>query len=342
MKVTEEQKRTVVLYLLEKIRENRDGLSQHTAEVFHISPNTVHTYLNELLGKGIILREKRGKYSLAETEITVCLQRSLGELKNDTDALNKHLEPVIRDLAPSVRSIWQYAFSEMVNNVIDHSGAEHLWIRIRRNHLLTQVLLTDDGVGIFENIRNHFGFESLDDAICELFKGRLTTDAVHHSGEGIFFSSKMMDRFYILSGGKIFTTDKYEEKLISDMGGDRPEGTSVMMELSNFSCKKASETFDLYTNDDGGFTKTKIPLKNIFDSDPVSRSQARRVCNRLDKFTEVELDFDGVSWMGQGFAHQIFVVFRGEHPDIILNPINMGEDVESMYRHVIGSASLPG
>lgn len=342
MRVTEEQKKTVILYLLEKIRENREELSRHTAEVFHISQNTVHTYLNELLEKGIILREKRGKYSLAETEITVCLQRGLGELKNDTDALNKYLEPVIRDLSPSVRSIWRYAFSGMVNNVIDHSEAEHLRVRIRRNYLLTQVLLTDDGIGIFEKIRSHFGFESLDDAICELFKGRLTTDAAHHSGEGIFFSSKMMDRFYILSGGKIFTTDKYEDSLIADMGGDRPGGTSVMMELSNFSNKKASEIFGLYTNDDGGFTKTKIPLKNIFDTDPVSRSQARRVCNRLDKFTEVEFDFDGVGWMGQGFAHQIFVVFRGEHPDILLNPVNMGEEVEAMYRHVVGSASLPG
>ena len=87
---------------------------------------------------------------------------------------------------------------------------------------------------------------------------------------------------------------------------------------------------------DGLSLSEQLPLKNIFDADPVSRSQARRVCNRLDKFTEVELDFDSVNWMGQGFAHQIFVVFQNEHPEIRLIPVNMGKDVEAMYRHVVG------
>lgn len=88
---------------------------------------------------------------------------------------------------------------------------------------------------------------------------------------------------------------------------------------------------------DGGFTKTKIPMKNIFDTAPVSRSQAKRVCNRLEKFKEVIIDFEGVQWMGQGFAHQLFDIFAREHSDIKLVPINMNEDVTKMYNHVIMS-----
>ena len=91
----------------------------------------------------------------------------------------------------------------------------------------------------------------------------------------------------------------------------------------------------MYANVDGGFTKTRIPMKNIFDAAPVSRSQANRVCNRLDSFNEVIIDFDGLDWMGQGFAHQMFVVYKNEHPDIKFVPINMNEAVEKMYNHVI-------
>ena len=85
--------------------------------------------------------------------------------------------------------------------------------------------------------------------------------------------------------------------------------------------------FDLYADIEGGFIKTRIPMKNVFDSSPVSRSQAKRICNRLEKFKEVLLDFDGVQWMGQGFAHQLFVVFANQHPDFRLIPINMNEDI---------------
>jgi hypothetical protein len=78
-------------------------------------------------------------------------------------------------------------------------------------------------------------------------------------------------------------------------------------------------------------------LKNIFDSAPISRSQAKRLCNRLEKFEEVILDFEGISWMGQGFAHQMFVVFKNAHPSITIKPINMNDSVENMYNHVMKS-----
>ena len=98
-------------------------------------------------------------------------------------------------------------------------------------------------------------------------------------------------------------------------------------------------SFDGKTGDrDGSFTTTRIPLKNIFDSAPVSRSQAKRICNRLESFEEVILDFEDVSWMGQGFAHQIFVVYQNLHPTISIKPIHMSPDVESMYLHVIKSS----
>ncbi|MBE6716349.1 MAG: DUF4325 domain-containing protein [Ruminococcaceae bacterium] len=107
------------------------------------------------------------------------------------------------------------------------------------------------------------------------------------------------------------------------------------MSLSNFSDKKTFEIFDIYSNDEGSFTKTRIPLKNIFGDAPVSRSQANRVCNRLDKFKEVIIDFDGIDWVGQGFAHQMFVVYKNQHPDIEFIPVNMNEAVTKMYNHVI-------
>ena len=105
--------------------------------------------------------------------------------------------------------------------------------------------------------------------------------------------------------------------------------------MSNFTHKNPKEVFDLYANVDGGFVRTKVPLKNIFDTAPVSRSQAKRVCNRLERFKEVIIDFDGVQWMGQGFAHQLFVVFARNHEEIDITPINMNEDVTKMYNHVM-------
>jgi len=104
--------------------------------------------------------------------------------------------------------------------------------------------------------------------------------------------------------------------------------------LSNNTKKIAAQIFDEFAGEDYEFSKTRIPLSRIFESSPVSRSQAKRVANRLEEFCEVELDFEGVDFLGQGFAHELFVVFADEHPEIKLIPVNMSENVEKMLRHV--------
>ncbi|MBO7293188.1 MAG: DUF4325 domain-containing protein [Clostridia bacterium] len=335
MKYTAEKKQAVRLYILEKISSGAQNLSSAVAEALGISTNTVHSYLKELLADGIIQKKARGKYELTKTASAYTFKRSLGELESDTLAYDICLRDKLRDFPQHIKHIWSYALSEMVNNVIDHSGAEVMEIGVTQSYLETSVSIIDNGIGIFQKIKSHFSFPSLDEAICELFKGKLTTDKANHSGEGIFFSSKMMDSFFIFSDGKIFTTSKYENDCILDLGESAP-GTCVYMSLSNFTSRTAQEVFNLYASEEGAFTTTRIPLRSIFDSAPVSRSQAKRICNRLDAFQEVILDFEGVGWMGQGFAHQLFVVFANSHPELSLVPIHMSEDVTAMYNHVVG------
>lgn len=53
----------------------------------------------------------------------------------------------------------------------------------------------------------------MDDAVHELFKGKLTTDIENHSGEGIFFTSRVLDGFAAISDGKIFSHNNHDETL---------------------------------------------------------------------------------------------------------------------------------
>ncbi|MCH5251913.1 MAG: hypothetical protein J1F22_02965 [Lachnospiraceae bacterium] len=106
---------------------------------------------------------------------------------------------------------------EMMNNAIDHSQAEKVRLFICQTYVDTVILLIDDGIGIFRKIKEYYHYNSLDDAVNELFKGKLTTDRKNHSGEGIFFTSRMLDSFAAISDGKIFTHDKYSE-MINNLG----------------------------------------------------------------------------------------------------------------------------
>ncbi len=337
MRFSAEKKNSIRMYILEKISQQEKGVAGYVAGELGVSPNTVHSYLKELLEEHIICKSKRGNYALVTQQQEYILERSRGELEQDTYAYDRYVYPLVCHLPDNIERIWNYGVSEMVNNVIDHSGAETLHLFVEQNYLFTRVVLIDDGIGIFKKIKEHFALSGLDEAICELCKGKLTTDAENHSGEGIFFTSKMMDTFLIMSDKRVFATTKYEDdrilKLAESIGG-----TCVGMTLSNFTNKTPAAIFDAYSDVVGGFFKTMIPLRNIFEKGPISRSQAKRICNRLEQFQEIVLDFEGIEWMGQGFAHQLFVLYAKAHPSVHLVPIHMCGDVKNMYEHVTAAA----
>lgn len=336
MKFNVEKKRSIILYLLEKIKNGDKSVTKKVSDTFDINQTTVHTYANELIKEGVIIKAGRDKYELVSNMYKYHLERSVGEMEMDDRVYLSVMEPHVKSLSENVRHIWGYTFSEMINNVIDHSGSPSVDILVRQDYLSTSVVISDKGVGIFKKIKEFFGLATLDDAISELFKGKLTTDKENHSGEGIFFSSKMVDFFAIVSDGKVFSNDIFDNSMVQEYR-EQSEGTVVIMELSNFSNKVPKEIFDQYADTDNGFFKTVLPIRNIFETEPVSRSQAKRLCNRLESFREVVIDFESVKWMGQGFAHQLFVVFAAGHDGIKLEPINMCEEVESMYKHVINT-----
>lgn len=80
-------------------------------------------------------------------------------------------------LPNNVYKIWQYAFTEMMNNAIDHSNASKITVYVAQNYCSTKVMIEDNGIGIFEKIRQYCGYDCVDDAVTELFKGKLTTDS---------------------------------------------------------------------------------------------------------------------------------------------------------------------
>lgn len=343
MSLTETKRDNIKKYILESIfYKKHSNTIQKVAETHEVSQQTIYRYIRELLSDGKIKKESRGRYSVVQT-VSKNYKYNLKERHLEEDIIfSETLKQYISGFEKNTYDIWQYAFTEMVNNVIDHSDAEKLKIYIGQNALCTWVNIYDDGVGIFEKIKKYYQYSSIDDAIVSLFKGKLTTDHENHSGEGIFFTSRVMDHFGALSSNRMFSQNNTLESLLdlehtsSSMQRykDKP-GTLIIMGLVNESNRSLKEVFDMYSSVDGGFTITNIPMKRICDSGyPVSRSQAKRLYFGFDKFEKVILDFKDVDEIGQAFAHELFNVFAKKHPEIELECINANEDINKMINRV--------
>jgi len=230
--------------------------------------------------------------------------------------------------------------TQLVDNAIDHSGGERALLRIAVTATTVQIRIEDDGVGIFRKIARELDLPDEREAILELSKGKLTTDRAHHSGEGIFFTSRMFDSFTIDSMGLNFDHTPKDDWLLevdSREGSDSERsGTTVTMTLFRDSGRTSQEVFDRYAGEesDYAFTRTHVPLSLAqYGRDLlVSRSQARRVLARFDRFEEAILDFKNVPRIGQAFADEIFRVHMLANPDAKILIIHANQQVRRMIR----------
>jgi anti-sigma regulatory factor (Ser/Thr protein kinase) len=245
----------------------------------------------------------------------------------------------VRDAPEVAKECFEYAFMEMMNNAIEHSGGTEVTIILFDDNNSIGFAIKDDGVGIFTKVAEALNLDEKRYAIVELAKGKFTTDPKSHSGEGIFFSSKCGDLFALTSDGIRFVAESNSEKL--EQTETAYEGTGVAFRVNLDHQQPLKNLFGQYTDapETYGFIKTEIPIKLLEygDDTPIfmSRSQARRLLVGIDRFKVARLDFSGIETIGQGFADEIFRVFKNSHPDVELVPINCSEAVHQMIRHAL-------
>ena len=309
---------------------------------FHISRQAANKHLAQLVKDGDLVpigATKARVYHLAvKQEATKVFPRD--GLTEDS-VWRTVCAPVVLDLQENVRDIWHYGITEMVNNAIDHSGSLHVQISIRRTALETQTWVIDDGEGIFLKIQRALGLFDPRESILELAKGKLTTDPTNHTGEGIFFSSKMFDKFAIRSGNLHFMHDEGDPDFLIEHPKDAP-GTIVFMKLANDSPRQMQDVFGKFAlPDEFTFNRTVVPVRLAqYEGEKlVSRSQAKRLTARFEKFKTVVLDFTGVEAIGQGFADELLRVFANAHPDIELVPVLMTDAVKNMVNRALVGAN---
>lgn len=240
-------------------------------------------------------------------------------------------------LDENVYSIFTYAFSEMLNNAIEHSRSSEIKVTYLDNKESLSFIIRDYGIGVFKNVMQNHKLKSELEAIQDILKGKTTTNPEAHSGQGIFFTSKVADLFLLESYGYRLRVDNSIPDVFIEEQSPITKGTKVTFSINAHSGKHLSDIFKAYQTDSEGlgFDKTKIMIKlYTMGTIYVSRSQARRVLVGLEKYKHVVLDFDKVPTIGQAFADEIFRVFKNRHPDITIEPVNMSETVAFMIKRV--------
>ncbi|NBX92347.1 MAG: DUF4325 domain-containing protein [Proteobacteria bacterium] len=238
---------------------------------------------------------------------------------------------LLRFISPHVQTLFGYAFTEILNNAIDHSLSSQVIISVEIFPKEIEFRITDKGIGIFKNIQKSFRLKNEWEAVEHLLKGKQTTLPKRHSGEGIFFTSKIADLFEIKSHSLTLSFDNRKKDIFIKERRFQ-KGTEVTFRVLRRSRKSLSEVFQKFTNANFEFDRNEIRVKVSSQLGNLSRSEAKRLLLGLDKFKRITFDFKGVKEIGQGFADELFRVFPGAHSRIQVGYENAIPPVEFMIR----------
>lgn len=331
---------------LQFIREKKFVKSLDLAKFFGVSRQYISKLLQILVNSGEIVKigsTRSAQYTLPQfiDELSTyktskrLLRKGLKEHEHEVVETFIAEFPAFRNASENVQSIVRYAFSEMFNNAMEHSGSKNIDIEIAENHQIIRFVVSDFGVGVFRNVMKKRKLKSPFEAMQDLLKGKTTTAPMAHSGEGIFFTSKVADRFILESFGKRMRVDNIIDDVFFEQQKPSKKGTRVIFSIAKNSKRHLSLVFEKFQSKPGSyaFDKTEIRVR-LFTMGTiyVSRSQAKRVLSGLEKFNTILLDFYHVPTVGQAFADEIFRVFKNKHPEIHIDTENMNEAVKFMVQ----------
>ena len=320
-------------------------IARLTADHFKISRAAVARHIALLVKRNVLSASGNTKARTYALVTSVEERFSLSTMGLQEDVVwRERISPLFsNDIPENIRTICNYGFTEMLNNAIDHSESDTVHISFTVDAAQIFIWIRDFGIGVFRKLMRDLHLNDARHALLELSKGKLTTAAGQHTGQGIFFTSRIFDEYMFWANGFSFCRfGKDDDWLFETQGAtDFPgEGTRVMMRISLRATQTAGEIMSQYSSElhDYGFTKTHVPLMlaKYEGEQLVSRSQAKRLMLRVDQFKEVILDFTGITTIGQAFADQIFRVFQGEHPELLIVPINENDEVKNMIARAKG------
>ncbi len=333
--------RDLILQLAQEHEQLTTSLiRQHT----QATPQGIAKELKHLVDTGILQKSgstRGAKYTLATNAANTTQETSL-RLKNEN--LQEHQvfldirkgKRIFDGLPDNLVSILDYAFSEMLNNAIEHSHSKAIHITWQKTPTTITFQIGDAGIGVFRSIRDKKNLPDELAAIQELLKGKTTTMPQAHSGQGIFFTSRIADTFELDSFGKRLIRDNLVDDIFLQDSASTRRGTRVTFAIALDTDKRISELFHQYAYEEFAFDTTDIHVKLYqYGAVHVSRSQARRVLTNLEKFTRIIFDFKGVPTVGQAFADEVFRVWQQKHPKKILEYKNANENVEFMIKRAL-------
>jgi len=168
---------TVRTFTVANVAQHAADIVRRTAEKFDCTRQAVHRHIQRLVEEGALLESGKTRSRTDALAALISWSQSffVASCGDEGEIWLRYVRDLVRPLASNVMAIWQYGFTELFNNALDHAQASTITVDFTETAAGSVVIILDDDVGIFRKIQAALGLMDERHGVLELTKGKFST-----------------------------------------------------------------------------------------------------------------------------------------------------------------------
>ena len=251
------------------------------------------------------------------------------------DVLQENFLLHLESLPKNIFQICEYSIEALVNNIVEHSQASNLYVKLFLTYSDLNIIISDNGSGLLENIKSKLDLEIVELAALELAKGKITTNLLQNSGEALNTIFHLFDKVEVDSSGYgivyVSNREQWDIKYST-----QKQGTRVHLQInpnSNRTCNKIFQ--NLFSKKEQCIRIPIILLKYHNKNCLISKQQAKNIFWNIDFINAIQFDFYNIDLIGPAFADELVRQSRSVNRDVIIEWVNHNNTIDLLMKRAL-------
>ena len=293
-------------FILENLTRHQKDIIKASIRKFGLSRQAILKHMHTLISEDRVVAYGKTRDRFYELKPLVNFSKTV-DIKNSffpDEILKKQILPNLNSVALNIYEICEFSIMALLSNALDHAQATKLHYKLYVSPNDVHFVLSDNGIGIFENLNNSLILEDIQVAAIEIAKGRITTDPQNHGGDELMTVIHLFDKVTIDSSGICLTYyNKKNEWTVTR--SSQQKGTRIHLEIKSNSRRTCQEIFRQIFDRENKLVRIPVNLVRSDGEQVNSRIQAQSLLHNIKDLTEIEFDFKNIELIGPAFADEL-------------------------------------
>ena len=293
-------------FILENLTRHQKDIIKASIRKFGLSRQAILKHMHTLISEDRVVAYGKTRDRFYELKHLVNFSKTV-DIKNSfspDEILKKQILPNLNSVALNIYEICEFSIMALLSNALDHAQATKLHYNLYVSPNDVHFVLSDNGIGIFENLNNSLILEDIQVAAIEIAKGRITTDPQNHGGDELMTVIHLFNKVTIDSSGICLTYyNKKNEWTVTR--SSQQKGTIIHLEIKSNSRRTCQEIFRQIFDRENKLVRIPVNLVRSDGEKVNSRIQAQSLLHNIKDLTEIEFYFKNIELIGPAFADEL-------------------------------------